>query len=319
MPAVLTAAVVWWGLLPVWLPVFAAIDALHPRTTLARAGLAVAVLLAADAVGIGAAVVSWLASGTWAGASPERLGRWSRRIQAIWASTLLGSLVHLFRLDLRTQGDEVLRPGGFLLLMRHVSMTDTLLPMGLVALPHGYAARYVLKAELRWEPCLDIYGARLPNAFVHRGRGQREAEAARVGALGQDLGPTDMVVLFPEGTRFTPARLNRARARTSGHPLLRALSNDLHHTLPPHLPGVLALRRAAPDADIVVCAHAGLGGVRRVADLWNGTLLDRRIDVCFWRIAREPGPVSADATAELLAAAWRTVDAWVGTRSATTP
>ena len=29
--------------------------------------------------------------------------------------------------------------------------------------------RYVLKHELRWDPCLDIVGWRLPNAFVRRG------------------------------------------------------------------------------------------------------------------------------------------------------
>ena len=74
---------------------------------------------------------------------------------------------------------------------------------------------------------------------------------------------------------------------------------------------MLALRQTAPRADLVVCAHRGLGGVRRVADLWNGALLDRRIDVRFWRIPAVQSPISADDTAALLAREWRRLDRWV--------
>jgi 1-acyl-sn-glycerol-3-phosphate acyltransferase len=311
VPAIFLGAALWWATAPLWLPLAALLDLLNRRTTLVRAGMAVAVLLAADVLGLLAAAGTWLVSGVWAGADDARFLGWNRRVQAAWSAALLGGLVRLFRLDVQVEGQEALAPGGFILLVRHVSMADTLLPMGLVALPHGYAVRYVLKSELRWEPCLDVYGGRLPNAFVHRGRGRAAEEAARIGALAEDLGPEDVVVLFPEGTRFTPGRLARARARTSGHPALRDLAHELGHTLPPHLPGVLALRQTAPRADLVVCAHRGLGGVRRVADLWNGALLDRRIDVRFWRIPAVQSPISADDTAALLAREWRRLDRWV--------
>ena len=60
---------------------------------------------------------------------------------------------------------------------------------------------------------MDLVGQRLPNVFVRRGSGRPAREAALVASLAEGLGPRDGVVIYPEGTRFTPAKRARALAR----------------------------------------------------------------------------------------------------------
>ena len=81
------------------------------------------------------------------------------------------------------EGGAAVERGPFLLLVRHASVIDTLLPMWAVANPHAYRPRYAVKQELRASPCLDIAGHRVRTAFVRRGEGAREIE--RVAALAE--------------------------------------------------------------------------------------------------------------------------------------
>ena len=67
----------------------------------------------------------------------------------------------------------------------------------------------MLKRELLSEPCLDIAGQRLPNYFVRRDTGE-EVERERIGQLARDMGSDDGFLLYPEGTRFTAERRQRA-------------------------------------------------------------------------------------------------------------
>ena len=93
-------------------------------------------------------------------------------------------------------------------------------------------------------------------------------------ALAQGLGPDDGVLIYPEGTRFTPERRARAIARISERDArLAARAERIRHLLPPRLGGVGALLDGAPDADVVVIAHHGFDGLRLVSDIWRGGLV----------------------------------------------
>jgi hypothetical protein len=109
---------------------------------------------------------------------------------------MLGAVRALFgpRLEV-ADGDEV-TPGPAIVLIRHASIVDNLLPAALVARPHGIRLRYVLKSELLADPCLDIAGRRRPNDFVRRGTGEAQ-ELERVRALADGLGPGDGVLVYP--------------------------------------------------------------------------------------------------------------------------
>ena len=69
-----------------------------------------------------------------------------------------------------------------------------------------------MKRELLWDPCLDIVGQRTRNAFVRRGSDARDKEIALLRQLATAVTERDGVLLFPEGTRFSPAKRERALA-----------------------------------------------------------------------------------------------------------
>jgi 1-acyl-sn-glycerol-3-phosphate acyltransferase len=96
-----------------------------------------------------------------------------------------------------------------IVLMRHASLADSLLPAVLLG-TRGLRLRYVLKRELLWDPCLDVVGQRLPNAFIRRGSGESDAEIDAIRALGRDLGDDEGVLIYPEGA--SPPQTNGARA-----------------------------------------------------------------------------------------------------------
>src|SRR5262249_15701126 len=142
----------------------------------------------------------------------ERANRWT---QTVWCTALYRAAERLFSLRTHVHGAPL--PGGadpppLLIFIRHASTADTLLPVILLA-SRGYRLRYVLKRELLLDPCLDIVGNRLANHFVARGGKDTEEDLRGIAALGADLGERDAVVIYPEGTRFTPGKRARILAR----------------------------------------------------------------------------------------------------------
>ena len=152
-----------------------------------------------EVFGIIASFFLWLASGVWMGASRERFLDWNFVLQRWWANALCRGGLRIFGIRIEVEGADELCDGPVIVFLRHASVADTLLPAVFIANPNGLKLRYVLKHELLLDPCLDIVGNRLPNAFVRRNSG----DSFRVFELMKDLGPRDGVIIYPEGTRFT--------------------------------------------------------------------------------------------------------------------
>lgn len=238
---------------------------------------------------------------------------WIRRnfaLQRWWAGTLFAAGARIYGLRIQVEGDESVTRGPFLLLVRHASVVDTLIPAVFVSNPSGILLRYVLKRELLWDPCLDIVGQRLPNVFVRRGSDDPAREIANVRRLAEGLRDDEGVIVFPEGTRFSPRRQKEALARLEGTPLHERAA-ALQAVLPPRTGGTLALLDAMPDADVVVCGHTGFDGALRLGDLWNGALVGRSVNVRFWRIRRSTIPTDRDARVDWLYSEWARLDRWV--------
>jgi hypothetical protein len=135
--------------------------------------------------------------------------------------------------------------------------------------------------------------------------------------LAEDLGPGEGVFMCPEGTRFTPKRRQRAldRIRRHGDAELVTRAERLHHVLPPRLGGTLGLLEVEPGADAVFCAHWGFDGIRGFRDFFAGGLIDRTIEVEFWRVPADRIPRERDARIGWICDHWSRVDEWVGRRS----
>ena len=311
IPAVLIGAAMALVAAPLWLPLAAGIDLFRrPRCAL-RFGLFLTVYLWCETLGLLASGLIWLASGAGRGeAARRRCRRWSFALQQRWAGVLFSSARRIFGFRLEVAGGEHLAEAPLLLFLRHASVADTLLPAVLVSAPHGIRLRYVMKRELLWDPCLDVVGHRLPNHFARRDSDDSEGERQAVAELARDLGSDEGVLIYPEGTRFTPAKRTRVldRLRRGGHSDLHSRAERLERVLPPRLGGPLAMLEASPGVDVVFGAHAGFEGVGSLGDLWNGVLVDATVRARFWRVPAAEIPPSREARAAWLYEQWSRMD-----------
>ncbi len=312
LTTLLVASVALTALAPLLLAITVVVDvAQRARLALTRTLLMVLTWIAYELAGV------LLAGGLWLrGGNAERVIEGHFRLQCWWAGGLFDATRALFQLRVEVTGDAAAEGGPVLMLARHASVADTLLAAALLSRPYGLRLRYVLKRELLWDPCLDIVGHRLPNAFVRRGSRDTAGDVAAVRSLASGLGPRDGVLIFPEGTRATPALRARAIERLDASPTAtgpqREAARRLKHVLPPRLEGVLALLEADPGADVVLLAHAGLDSVRTLADLRRGTLVGQRVRVHLWRCPRAEIPDDREGRIAWLLAQWQRVDDAVG-------
>lgn len=265
------------------------------------------VYLASEVVAVVALALVWLAG-------RRRLAERTYRLQGLWAGALFAAARGIFALRLDVQGDDEVAPGPVVVLMRHASIVDNLLPAVLVTRPHGLRLRYVLKHELLSDPAIDIAGLRLRNCFVARGSGSA-AELERVRALAAGLGQNEGVLIYPEGTRFTAGKRARAIERLAqSDPSLHERAIALRNVLPPRSGGVLALLDAGTD--VVICAHRGLDGFASVGDLWRGGLVRTLVSVRFTRFPAREIPASHTERMDWLWQRWSDVDRWIAAEAA---
>jgi len=316
LPAVCLAFLAVTASFPLLAPAAAALDLVGRRSAWLRVLAFGWVYLAGQLVGLGLLFVAW---GVTLG-RPDLLVAHTYRIQAEWARVLFATVRLLFGLTLEVEGDPLLSPGPYVLFIRHASIIDTLLPTVLVSARHGIRLRFVLKRELLVDPCLDVAGLRLPNYFVDRGGQDSDAAREGIAALARGLGRRDGALIYPEGTRFTETKRRRAieRLRETDSDLAERAAG-LTRVLPPRLGGALALLDAAPDADAVFFAHAGLDGFASVGDIARRALGPRVIRIAVWRVAADRIPRPREARVRWLYDEWQRMNDWVEARLAELP
>jgi 1-acyl-sn-glycerol-3-phosphate acyltransferase len=300
---------------PIIAPVLVAADLVRGRVRLPRLRLYGVALqyLFNDSVEIVLAPALWIAAGfgTRIGSRGSqrrhaRVQRWSIDVLARRAEQLLGIRVEV-------AGAEALRPAPAIVLSRHVSLADASLPVLLYGPEVGYDARGVIMAEMLSDPGFDLLYGRLGSVFINRDRGSEAQQAIR--RLGEGLDDRSVAVICPEGRLFRPDALERALGRLEQSDPVRAERlGGLRHVLPPRPGGVLSLLDGAPDADVVVIAHAGFETTPSIAELSRQAPLDQAIQVAVWRVPRAQIPDDPDGRVKWLDEEWLRLDQWVETQ-----
>jgi 1-acyl-sn-glycerol-3-phosphate acyltransferase len=315
IPVMVASFIAVTVLLPLLVAIAVPIDAARslltgkPWMTLRMVAMAW-IYLASEVAVIVISGAQWLVLGGPFGGS-QRLTEAAYGLQQWWVTTLLRSVASLLDLRFRVEGKAVVRSGPIVVLFRHASIIDNLLPYAFITSGGGVRLRWVLKKELLSDPALDIGGHRLPNYFVDREAADPEAQRSAIRALATDLGPDEGVLIFPEGTRFSAARRRRALERVrESDPELYEQARHWTRTLPPRRGGVLALLEAGTD--VVVCAHGGLEGLTSPRDIWRAAPVGRMVAIRLWRISAADVPAGDDDRARWLADTWSEVDAVVG-------
>lgn len=259
----------------------------------------------------------YVLTGGPAGRGSRRRRRMVYALRQHWAASHLGGVRVLFGLRFEVEGLEHVVPGPVVILIRHASIIDNALPDTVIGRAHGMGLRFVLKRELRMIPTIDIGGRWVPTAFVRRASADTAGEVTRLRGLGQDLGRDEGILIYPEGTRHTAAKLARAQdVIRERQPAVAVHADRLRHVLPPRLGGPLALIDAA-GTDVVLCGHVGLDGFEYIRDIWAGGLVGTTVRVRFWRFPASEIPDDEAGRIAWLYRVWHVLDDWVGEELAT--
>ncbi|WP_327290281.1 hypothetical protein [Streptomyces sp. NBC_01198] len=206
-----------------------------------------------------------------------------------------------------------------LVLVRHAGLGDSFLLLQILLTQAGLLPHTVLKGVLRADPCLDVLLGRVPHSFLPPARGTAEDAVA---GLAAGLRARDALVIFPEGGNFTPLRHGRAiaRLRRLGRYRQAARAARLHYVLPPREAGSLAALAAAPTADVVFVAHAGLDVIASPRAAWSFLPFRRPVRVHWWRIPAADIPTGDAARSGWLLGQWERMDRWTAEQAvAATP
>jgi 1-acyl-sn-glycerol-3-phosphate acyltransferase len=225
----------------------------------------------------------------------------------------MGGIKALFGLRFEIEGLDQAAPGPIVMMMRHASIIDNVLPDYTVTAAHGIGLRFVLKRELQIIPTIDIGGRWVPTVYVRRASTDPEGEITVLATLADDLGPGEGILIYPEGTRATAKKIARAQeVIAERQPEISPMANRLHNLLPPRLGGPLALLGRAKGVDVVFCGHVGFDGFQYISDIWAGGLVGRTIRVRFWRCPADSIPADEAARTRWLYEGWQRVDDWIG-------
>lgn len=318
VPAVLLLLPLAAAAAPVWAPLAIAADLAQGLRRLPSLRLAVmaVVYLAHEWVCLSLALGLTVRDGALAlvGRRPAEPESW-RRVEGWWISSLLRWARRLLSIRFDLPRPPAFPDGGFVLLSRHASMADAVLPVWLLTGLEERWVHYVLKRELRFDPTLDIYGRRLGNHFISRRGADSDNEAVALTALSHRARAGSALVIFPEGTYATPGRrhhVRRSLARRGATELVE-LADDLRHLLPPKPAGTLALLAGQPAFDVVVLGHVGLEGVSELRGLRRRLPLGEPVAVRWWHHRRGELPSGEAELIAWLNDRWRTLDRWIDT------
>lgn len=267
--------------------------------------------LAIETGGIAANAALWVRAGFGRRIGSPKSQAAHARLQYWYAKTFMEAADTCLAIRTEISGLELVEGGNAIMIGRHRSLPDALLPT-LVCGRYGLEAKYVLAGGLQWGPNLDITGNRSDQVFVDRSRQSGNDDLADIAALASRVDENSMGVIFPEGTFFSPTRKTRALRRISKtRPDEFEQSSKLIHLLPPRPAGTAAMLAAAPEADVIFLGHVGLESLSTIADITKAVPATEPVRVKLWRYGRDEVPTDPKAQRAWILDRWLEVDQWI--------
>ena len=212
----------------------------------------------------------------------------NRLVQIWWACGLLAMGAKIFRLQFEVTGEDALTGPSAILMVRHASLGDTVLPLRFFSRPRdNEGIRYIIKKELRISPSLDIGAHRLSTVFIDRSGVDTQAELQRVADMTATAPQDESLMIYPEGTRVTTSKRQQIYDK---YPNLHEQLARWPDLLPPRLGGVTTLLTHNPGKDVVFMAHSGFEGMANLKELLAGSGSNQTVRIHLWRIPYQEIP-----------------------------
>jgi len=313
-PAVIVGAFFALLLSPLLLALAAFTDIARRRRRWPRVRLTILAIgaLLIETAGIATTFVIWVATGCGVGGARRWRWRAHRGLMGWYTRSMFALIVSALGSSIYWRDNADLSTGPVVLIARHTSFFDALIPAILLSQRNRLLAHHVVTHGLRYAPCIDIVGHRFPNRFIKRVPGVGSKELAPISAIGGVLDSGSGAIIFPEGTFRTDERFERQVLRLrDGQPELADRAQLLNHVLPPRVSGTHALLLGAPNADLVVCVNTGLEAFGSVRQILDHPYSDAPVIVETWRIPRADIPMRADEFGLWLFGQYVEIDNWV--------
>lgn len=214
----------------------------------------------------------------------------------------------------RTELDDKLLAGNAIVVGRHRSLLDAVLPAVIFG-NQGHEVLYVLKDDLQQDINIDVIGGWMGHVFVNRSPKNLEEELEPIRALGSRIDESSVGVIFPEGTFFNQKRKERAvsslRRRNEAH---AEIAEQLEYLLPPRPAGTLALLEGAPDADVIILGHVGFEPFGTIGEILRNLGAGHDVALRAWRFARAQVPTDPQEQIDWLFERWVEMDRWIASR-----
>jgi Acyltransferase C-terminus len=163
----------------------------------------------------------------------------------------------------------------------------------------------------------DTAGHWLPVHFVDRTGRNSSDETSAISDLAGNIVPGSAAAMYPEGTFYTPKRLERAIDRLDTQaPELVERARALRHVLPPRTGGALAMLERDPHADVVLIVHSGFEPFVNLSKIFANLPLRRTVHVHMWRVPRAEIPADPKAAYLWLFERFEEMDSWVAEKLA---
>jgi 1-acyl-sn-glycerol-3-phosphate acyltransferase len=206
-------------------------------------------------------------------------------------------------------------PRPIIVFSRHAGPGDSLLLVRHLLSVYGRRPRLVLKAELQYDPSVDVVANRTPNVFIRHHQTGEKIFTEQIRRLARGLDSLGALVIFPEGGNWTPGRWRRGirRLENRGRRDLAARARQMPNLLPPRTGGALTAIAACPEADVIFVAHAGVDTLISVGDIWRRLPIGQVIRAKWWRVPAEevPRTASRETQVQWLYGWWERIDSWI--------
>ncbi len=241
-----------------------------------------------------------------------------QRLVAFYVHGIYLGTCRIFGLRMEVTGWDAFegRP-GVICFGHHTSILDSVIPVNILSHELKYDIRFVIKKSLAWAPVFDTAGHWLPVHFVDRTGRNSADETAAISDLAANIIPGSAATMYPEGSFYTPKRLERAVERlVTQAPELVDRAKALRHVLPPRTGGALAMLERDPVADVVLIAHSGFEPFVNLARIFANLPFRRTVHVHMRRVPRAEVPTNPTEAYVWLFDRFEEMDAWVAEKLA---
>lgn len=197
---------------------------------------------------------------------------------------------------------------------RHAGPGDAFLLARTVIRDYRRQLRMLGTSTLLWDPFIDRLLRRMPYHFCDQNPADPRASLEAITDMCASMDDDSVLIIFPEGGNWTPARWNESIERLEARGLhdKAARAAAMRNVLPPRTAGAIAALRARDDVSVVFVAHVGLEDLTSLREIWRKVPLRRHVAGTYWSIPGEEIPVDPEQLSAWLFDQWERVDRWIG-------